>query len=113
LDDSNPGTPTSVLLATHPVTVRIMSTLVFATRSDLTPRQGNALDMLPGGWTVIGRVDSDAAATMSMQPDPYTSPPTLLLVRDPNGHTHQIDRDGNLSQHHRRYIRQRHLALVA
>ena len=82
--------------------------LEFATRSDLTPRQGATLDMLPTNWEVIGRVDSDAANVVDMMmPDLYDPPPTLLLVRDTNNKIWQIDREGNLEISERRSRRER------
>jgi hypothetical protein len=85
-----------------------MAALEFATRSDLTPRQGATLDNLPTNWEVIGRIDSDAANTIDMMmPDLYDPPPTLLLVRDPTGTDWQIDREGNLKISERRSRRER------
>lgn len=65
--------------------------------SDLTPRQGAVLDRLGDGWQVVGRCDSQILTADEMEPQPYPAPPTLLLLRDPNGNSWQIDRSGNLA----------------
>ncbi len=75
-----------------------MSTITATSLSDLTPAQGQALDRLPPNWEVIGRVDSELSFADMCDPNPYSDPPMLVLVRDQHGHEWQIGRDGNLNE---------------